>query len=87
MTSVLKYYMSFSVCVAVLLVNGCKSHPPLIEICIVTPEHLVCNDPRLPKDEQDYIRSFEESENYIATSPHDYQITQEWVVRKCRGRK
>jgi hypothetical protein len=86
-----------------VFVSGCKNPPPPSELCIVGQAGLLCSDPRLKNGqmptncercepvegvENAYLRPFDpESLNYIATNVSDYQRTQEWVIRRCGGRK
>jgi hypothetical protein len=66
-----------------ILLSGCRGSMPPIELCIVGDSGCICNDPRLPVGRQEYVISFSECRNYIATNPKDYQDTQEWVIQRC----
>lgn len=52
---------------------SCQEYkPPEIETCIVDSTSLFCIDLRLEEEKQEYDKSFEESINYLCTSPADY---------------
>ena len=98
----LKSYKIFGIILLASAISACKNPPPPSELCIIGDAGLLCNDPRL-KDGQlpadcpecdvvdgvakTYLRPFAQSVNYIATNVSDYQRTQEWVIRRCGGRK
>ncbi len=75
----LKYILPLSFVLA-----SCKSPPPLTELCIVGDSGLLCIDKRLPEGQQEYVKPFAESVNYIATNPDDYDAIQNWILRRCR---
>lgn len=80
---------------------ACKSAPPKIEHCILNggdSPGCVCIDSRLGSGEYPdgttpigedgaYFRPLEQCNNYIAISPSDYEITQDWLIRKCGRRR
>jgi hypothetical protein len=66
-----------------IFLSGCLNRPEA-EICVLGDAGCICHDPRLPKEQQDYTRTFKECINYIATNPDDYQAGEEWVLRHCK---
>lgn len=70
--------------ISLALAAGCQGIPK-IERCLVGDAGLVCHDERKPKAQQDYIRSFPESLNYIATNPDDYFTLEEYCKRKKKA--
>lgn len=74
---------NFLISGTIFLSIGCHSLPPKVELCIIGNAGCICHDDRLPVGEQDYVRTFEQCVNYIATNPVDYQTMQEYFVRKC----
>ena len=71
-----------SLCVGLILlfVSSCQHPPPLTELCLTGDDYkLVCNDPRLPEEEQDYEREY--TLDYVCTSPSDYNTLYDYVNR------
>lgn len=71
--------------------NSCYRKPPEIETCIMGNIGLICFDPRLPQDQQEYVIKYP-IVNYICTSPGDYEIYENWIMdvltdlKKCERR-
>lgn len=59
---------------------------PEAEVCVLGDSGCICFDPRLPVDQQSYVRSFQECKNYVATNVTDYNAKQDWIRANCWGR-
>jgi len=62
---------SVSVLLLSLIILVACDEPPEIERCVIGNAGLICVDTRV--SEEPYIISFDESINYIATNPEDYE--------------
>jgi len=50
---------------------------PVGELCLIGNQGCVCNDPR--KTPPNYVISFDECLNFIATNPYDYQRLMDFI--------
>jgi hypothetical protein len=64
-----------------LLAMSCPTHPnikkPLFEDCLIGDASLACFDPRLPEDQQSYMKSFIESKNSRCTNLNDSEALED----------
>lgn len=81
----------FVVLLMLLGLNSCRGHlpeAPRVDICVHSIENkgFVCIRP----DDTDYFISYEQAPNYIAQSPNDAEVVNQYVLRleeevsKCR---
>jgi hypothetical protein len=75
---------SVTSCAALGFGHSRPKQPPR-ELCILGDAGCLCFDPRLPVDQQSYVRPYPQCLNYIATNPVDYDAGQEWITRNCYG--
>lgn len=69
---------------AICLLSACKSAPK-IEMCLIGGDNeplLICYDARLPKEKRSYDRKWEDSHNYFATNPDDFNTLMEYCERR-----
>jgi hypothetical protein len=68
-----------------LTVSGCRHLQtfPQVPRCLIGEAGLICYD---PKEDEDFILSFDEGRNYIAVSPESYEIIKEWIERRLHGK-
>lgn len=76
---------SVTSCAALGFGRPARPVQPPRELCILGDSGCLCFDPRLPVDQQSYLRSFSDCRNYVATNPMDYDSQQEWISRNCNG--
>ena len=74
-------------------ISRCEKYtPPEIERCIIGDAGCICYDPRLEDEDQNYVKSFEQCANYLATNPNDYGEMWEWAqdlknrLEECESR-
>ena len=71
------------VLITLLILSSCKHYvPPKAEVCIYGDAGGICNDPRKPKGERDYILLHADMLNYIMTSPEDWDEQRQWWLDK-----
>lgn len=68
---------------AVICQVSCRLKPPKQELCIIGDRGCICYDER--KDPKEYMLTFDECRNYIATNPDDYASTMKWLQKNCWG--
>lgn len=66
--------------ISLLVFSGCSSGPK-VTICVSNPQAGVfeCHDPK----DGAFVVPFDQSENYIAMPPKDFQALIEYAKRKC----
>lgn len=91
-----RFYAGLLICAALALSGAkCAIRPPMIELCINGDAGCICSDPRLEPGDfpegatplpggREYLRPYKQCLNYIGTSPSDYDLLEQWSVRKCR---
>lgn len=70
--------------IACLALSGCRLKPPMVLLCIIGDEGLICHDDRLPEGEEDFVIPHEESKNMVCTTADDFQTLKEYVLRRCK---
>ena len=62
---------------------SCKHLPPkpVTELCVNGDAGCICNDPRLPEGEQNYMVPYDQEGclNNISMTPESYRLYQEWA--------
>ena len=64
-----------------------KPVQPERAVCVIGDSGCICFDPRLPVDQQNYVKTFRECINYQAMEPQDYNNLQGWISLNCYGPK
>ncbi len=79
------FVVLFATILPCLALSSCRtvSSFPKVERCLIGDEGLLCYD---PKEDENYVLSFEESKNYVAISPESYEILKEWIERRLHGK-
>ena len=61
---------------------------PKVERCLTAKDHMVCHDDRLPKEQQDFNRTYASDPkaiNQVCHPAEDYITLREWCLRHNSG--
>ena len=91
----MKKLISLFILLTSIFLISCNDYykPPKTELCnIFLSETLkdsscICSDPRLPEGEQENDYPIQHCQNYLATSPSDFQIKYNWVYERLEDLK
>ena len=70
--------------ITAVVLSGCKTAAPDMEVCVVGTIDMGCYDRRLPKKDRSYPRRFDEALNYVCTNVEDFNEQKDFYERELR---